>query len=451
VRNWDNIFGVPNRAALGPSLIDHNDFERILSVASGSDTDLLYQPCQVVAVTDPDLIQRIGSSALHSERIATSSLIVLIGAVKGSSLQGLMQVLESVAAHSASIQEFGRYKSLLSDQTAADKWETASAALCAGRLVLAGKALGYSATALQVFEAATLGSIVEAPGGVDFHFVVAFGGALTQRVGDSENSRQSHHAYSNYWGREIDLSGMLESPKVVYKDSLVTYFDILGFRNVIEGWPAKDIEEILSKMLTHSTHDARLMRVTRRSLATFSDHVVRTVALDGLDETEIGNAVEFELSQVQLAQANLAAHGVFLRGGITRGPIYIDDSFVFGAALVEAYELESKVAKYPRVLIAESLQPVVLAHPHLWMRSDDGLWSVNYLTAGDDLTERLRFAERHAVILRAALLQGHRPDVLEKYRWLAGMHNRVVDQIPSEDFEASGIAREAILVDLHLK
>jgi nitroreductase len=451
MRNWDNIFGVPNPATLGLSLMDEDDFKRILAVASGSDTDLLYQPCQVVAVTEPDLIQRIGRTALHSERVATSSLLVLIGAVQGSSVESLMQVLEGVAAHSASVQEFGRYKSLLSDEIAADNWETASAALCASRLVLAGKALGYSATALQVFGDAALASIVAAPERVNFHFVVAFGGALTQRVGDIETSLRSRHAYLNYWGREIDLPRTLGSPEVVYKDSLVTYFDILGFRNTIESWPVKDIEDILSRMLSHSTHDARLMRVTRRSLATFSDHVVRTVALDGLNKTEIGNAVEFELSQVQLVQANLAAHGVFLRGGITRGPIYIDDSFVFGAALVEAYELESKIAKYPRVLIAESLQPVVLAHPHLWMRADDGLWSVNYLTAGDDLNERLRFAERHAAILRAALLQPHRADVLEKYRWLADMHSRVMDQVPSEDFASSGITREAVLVDLGVK
>jgi hypothetical protein len=254
----------------------------------------------------------------------------------------------------------------------------------------------------------------------------------------------------NCWGREIDFAGTVEVREAAYKDSLVTYFDILGFRNSIESWPAKDIQSILSMMLSHSTHDARLMRVTRRSLATFSDHVVRTVALDGLNEPEIANAVEFELSQVQLVQANLAAHGVFLRGGITRGPIYIDDSFVFGAGLVEAYELESKMAKYPRVLIAESLQPVVLAHPDLWMRADDGLWSVNYLTVGDDVTERLRFVERHAVVLRAALVQAHRPDIREKYRWLADMHNRVVHRIRSEDFEASGITQEAVLVELDL-
>src|SRR6266480_1313930 len=390
MRNWDNIFGVPDRATIGLSLIDNDDFERILSVASGSDTDLLYQPCQFVAVTEPDLIQRIGRTALHSERVAASSLLVLIGVDKGSSVERLTQVLEGVTAHSVSVQEIGRYKKLVSDETVAGNWEVGSAALCAGRQVLAGKALGYSATALQIFGDTTLASIVAAPERVDFHFVVALGGALTQRVGDSEISPTSHHAYLNYWGREIDPSGTLGSPEIVYRDSLVTYFDILGFRNAIESWPAKDIEDILSMMLSHSTHDARLMRVTRRSLVTFSDHVVRTVALDGLNETEIGNAVEFELSQVQLVQANLAAHGVFLRGGITRGPIYIDDSFVFGAALIEAYELESKIAKYPRVLIAESLQPVVLAHPHLLMRADDGLWSVNYLTAGDDLNERLR-------------------------------------------------------------
>ena len=46
---------------------------------------------------------------------------------------------------------------------------------------------------------------------------------------------------------------------------------------------------------------------------------------------------------------------VFLRGGIARGDIYHEPPFVFGPALVDAYELESQIAGAMRCTIADSL------------------------------------------------------------------------------------------------
>lgn len=48
--------------------------------------------------------------------------------------------------------------------------------------------------------------------------------------------------------------------------------------------------------------------------------------------------------------------GWLVRGGITIGDFYIDDMFVWGAALVKAYELEEKIAVYPRVILDEKNQ-----------------------------------------------------------------------------------------------
>ena len=43
--------------------------------------------------------------------------------------------------------------------------------------------------------------------------------------------------------------------------------------------------------------------------------------------------------------------GYLFRGGITVGDIVHDDECVFGPGLVRAYELESKVAQYPRFVL----------------------------------------------------------------------------------------------------
>lgn len=50
-------------------------------------------------------------------------------------------------------------------------------------------------------------------------------------------------------------------------------------------------------------------------------------------------------------QLGMAMWGFFIRGAVTIGEVYHDDRSVFGPALVWAYELESKVAQNPRIII----------------------------------------------------------------------------------------------------
>ncbi|WP_445360515.1 hypothetical protein ACJJIL_18995 [Microbulbifer sp. EKSA005] len=58
--------------------------------------------------------------------------------------------------------------------------------------------------------------------------------------------------------------------------------------------------------------------------------------------------------------------GIFLRGGISNGYCYLKDSFAVGTGLIDAYNLESKVAKYPRI----ALSPHVLGNEKLMERFD---------------------------------------------------------------------------------
>jgi hypothetical protein len=51
----------------------------------------------------------------------------------------------------------------------------------------------------------------------------------------------------------------------------------------------------------------------------------------------------------------LLLDGYFVRGGITRGRLYHDDNMVFGEALIEAYRLESQIARFPRIIIPQNV------------------------------------------------------------------------------------------------
>ena len=65
--------------------------------------------------------------------------------------------------------------------------------------------------------------------------------------------------------------------------------------------------------------------------------------------------VQSFLQLIHLLQWLFLGRKILLRGGITLGDLFIDDTFVWGAALLAAYNIESSIALYPRVIIDDSL------------------------------------------------------------------------------------------------
>jgi nitroreductase len=458
MRNWRDIFGTPPPAMVAAASVSDGDLERILQAGFFSDTDLIFQPCNLIAVTEGDRIRTIAAAVLNSELLSSSPLLILVGIEKQQTRDDLARAVERIESETSAAGQYGRYKILSSDERAFDGWVIGTAARCAMRLTFAARALGYAAMVLEVFAPGNLGALISAPTGVEVPFLVAIGCPLVQRLGREGQSASARQVFSNTWGRESALPADNAADEPRYRDSLISYFDVLGFRGAIESWSPQRIETVLTQLLWLSSHDARLRRATSRGLSTFSDHVVRTTALGDLSDKDLSDTIEFELSQIQLIQANLAAKGIFLRGGVTRGLIYIDDELVFGPGLVRAYELENNVAKHPRVVVDENVVAGIAANArvegdsvgrpylHLLVQDDEGVWSTNYLLVGDDLRERLNFTKLHANILRKALTEPSEPKVIAKYRWLARLHNKVVAEIPDADLIAIGLGRDELVV-----
>lgn len=142
-----------------------------------------------------------------------------------------------------------------------------------------------------------------------------------------------------------------------YRKCIVTFIDILGFSNLVKNKTADEINKILI-VLKNNTNDKfghekaipdeGSIEYLRTSLA-FSDCVTRITPYD-LEDLK-GNLF-IELLSMAIAQAELAAKGIIIRGAITIGDISYDDdeNIVYGPALVKAAELE-KIANYPRILI----------------------------------------------------------------------------------------------------
>ena len=52
--------------------------------------------------------------------------------------------------------------------------------------------------------------------------------------------------------------------------------------------------------------------------------------------------------------------GFLIRGGVTHGNLYIDDTLVWGKALLDSYYMEDHIASYPRVVVDEKVKEMCI-------------------------------------------------------------------------------------------
>lgn len=140
--------------------------------------------------------------------------------------------------------------------------------------------------------------------------------------------------------------------------------------------------------------------------------------------------------------------GFLARGGIAFGPLHMQKDFAFGAALIEAAELE-KETKWPRIALtpeaAERNREVVRTaygndpesspHAEEYLVDNDGdVVFVNHLLLWlgeeDDPEAAANNLNRQKQIIENALAREESGDVFDKWKWLADMHNHVLGASP---------------------
>ena len=94
------------------------------------------------------------------------------------------------------------------------------------------------------------------------------------------------------------------------------------------------------------------------------------------------------LDNVSEYQFNLALEGLFVRGGVSVGDFYINEDIVFGPALLDAHNVESNLACYPRIVLDDKtvsrLQKYInnydiAPQKNKILIDNDGKWFLNYL------------------------------------------------------------------------
>ena len=176
------------------------------------------------------------------------------------------------------------------------------------------------------------------------------------------------------------------------EDRFVVFLDILGFSRLIKESappsPRISIEQVREALKVPDPAGADMVIVgrigdislCRHRVSHFSDCIVAST-----DPTEAG--LMYLILHVQKIAFRLLRLGFLCRGGLVKGLLYHDPAAVFGPALVDAYDIETRVAKHPRVVLDDAVarwsyqlpEPVGKIMRRLVLRHEDGHHAVHVL------------------------------------------------------------------------
>ena len=175
---------------------------------------------------------------------------------------------------------------------------------------------------------------------------------------------------------------------------IVGFIDILGFKDMIHRFDSGEEPELLDNLIdivnTAGNFLKRELPMPENQylnnwkdsleVKVFSDCFCISVPFEHPDFSFTDN-VKLYYQYIAGFQILLMEKGYLVRGGLTIGSYYSNDNLIFSGGLVEAYELESKQAKMPRILVSEKFVKAIndnrcYASEYMFL-NDNGLIFIN--------------------------------------------------------------------------
>jgi hypothetical protein len=136
-----------------------------------------------------------------------------------------------------------------------------------------------------------------------------------------------------------------------YEERIIAFIDILGFSNIIKATLNSEKElNNLGSALCYIHDYFKNLQVEHEDpsviqLSQFSDSIVISVSMEhSLEMTTI-------FKHLKMIQINLLYKNILLRGGIVKGNLIHTNDLLLGPGMINAYNLESKCALHPRIVI----------------------------------------------------------------------------------------------------
>ena len=227
---------------------------------------------------------------------------------------------------------------------------------------------------------------------------------------------------------------------------IVAFLDFLGATEKIKDHDKND--KFLQDICTVYNFAKHILKQTEKEcknkleIKIFSDNIF---IAEKIEDPKTPNSI-FE-AYVDVEQFSLMLYmdamltGNFMRGKISIGQLYIDDTLVYGQALLDAHDGESKIANYPRIIvdkeifvrseknICDTFNPP--DEEKIVLRDMDGelylspFWGTPKIARGKRNQEELVLHNIGTTIVNEykEIFSKNKRFVLPKYHWLANQFN----------------------------
>jgi hypothetical protein len=221
-----------------------------------------------------------------------------------------------------------------------------------------------------------------------------------------------------------------------YEQRVVAFIDILGFRSLVE--------KLKSNQLLHNELHLALAEIksyknpagdentaqAKIEASVFSDSIVISA--------DVSNGFQVFWSCIGL-QTRLLELKILTRGGISRGLTVHKDDILYGEGMLKAYDLESKNAIYPRVVVdPEFIADLPSGYKKMFLSQDvDGLWYTDPFAFGvlppgsqnlleDGYDPHLFFLDKFIVRIEEEINNAQNVSCYAKWHWLKSKCNEAI-------------------------
>ena len=243
----------------------------------------------------------------------------------------------------------------------------------------------------------------------------------------------------------------------ILRPSVVVFLDVLGYQDLVneaaKQGEAQQFLEHLHKTLTEAVRLLNAENETMRGFSVFEKDMYRVKTFTdniviGYPLLPTGPDARHDLTGIIMAlslfQTVMATEGLFVRGGISIGNLYMDKTVVYGQGLMEAHKGEEELARDPRLVLTRSAREVAQRHPndyvdpreHTIYQDSDSQYFLNYLEysiliAENEVGPNYELLVKHKSAIEKELARyQNQPTTWSKFAWAAQYHNFFCEQHP---------------------